>query len=234
MTRPSRPDMRQHWDRFGRENPMFYIETTREEWSREEFLSSGAETVDMVMEWLGEEGPRERALEIGCGLGRLSHHLARSFQRVDGVDVAPSMIEQGNQMGLRDNVQLHLISGADLEAFESGNYDLVFSYLVFQHVPDAEVLRRYLHEIARVLKPGGRAVLQYDTRPEGILLKLYKSLPDPLLPRAHRRFIRRYRRRAQWLREEIRTAKLEVLDERAPNTAEHFFMLASRPDSPGR
>ncbi len=52
------------------------------------------------MDYLGDRQisfPKRRALDFGCGVGRLTQALARHFNIVDGVDIAPSMIELANQ-----------------------------------------------------------------------------------------------------------------------------------------
>ena len=77
-----------------------------------------------------------------------------------------------------------------------------------------------------MLAPNGRAVLQFDTRIDGVWLRLYKSLPDRLLPRLHRRYIRRYRRRADRIRTLLAAAGLHVVDEGHPVSPDHVLLLA--------
>jgi hypothetical protein len=50
---------------------------------------------------------------------------------------------------------VHLTSGADLAMFAADYFDFVYSYIVFQHIPDREVVLNYLREGQRVLKDGG-------------------------------------------------------------------------------
>ena len=218
-------DMRLHWDRFADEDAMHYIDTARETWDRDEFLASGEAVVDEALDWAGDNVGRGRALDIGCGLGRFSHHLARHFERVDGVDISDAMIARARDMGLRDNVRLTRVSGSDLGPFEAECFDFAFSYLVLQHIPEERDVLSYLRELRRVLKPTGRAVLQFDTRRESWPARLYKALPDALLPRAHRRFIRRYRRDADRLRRALKELGFDVIAERGEETAEHFLLL---------
>jgi ubiquinone/menaquinone biosynthesis C-methylase UbiE len=124
-------------------------------------------------------------------------------------------------------VRFHVVSGADLSPFADASFDLVVSCLVFQHIPGIEAVRSYLREIGRVLSPEGRAVLQFDTRRESLAARLYKSLPDIMLPRAHRRFIRRYRRSAELVRAAMRGEGLAIIAEpRGAGTAEHWFVCA--------
>lgn len=228
MTVEQSPDpraMREHWNAFGGDDAMYYIATRDEAWTPEAFFASGAPLAAQVIDWLPGSLPRRRLLEVGCGIGRITLHFAAAFDHVDGVDIAPSMIEQAKANDPPANVTYAAVDGASLAAFEDDAFDVVFSALVFQHIPDESVVDAYLHEIARVLAPGGRAVLQFDTRPQSFVNRMLKRLPDAVLPRPHRRYIRRYRRPAEALRARFAHAGLAILDERGARESEHFFLL---------
>lgn len=217
--------MREHWREFARSDPMFYIATRAEAWTPEEFFETGREVVEDVLAWAGEGVRRERMLEIGCGMGRMLVHFAPHFTRVDGVDIAPEMIEQAKASGLPDNVNVSLTSGSDLSGFGDSEIDFVFSFVVFQHIPDPAVISSYLREVTRVLRPEGRAVLQFDTRPKTLASRIAFLLPDFVLPRSRRRYIRRYRLDADRVRDMVREAGLELVRERGAGTGGHFLAL---------
>ncbi len=185
-------EMRAHWKAFAAENAMFYIAAEREDWTFDEFKATGKPIVDDLVEWIGPAASRQSALEIGCGLGRLLHHLADHFERVVGVDISPEMIEQAVAFGLPGNVEVEVANGKDLGRRGEAEQDVIVSFLVFQHIPDESIVAGYLREIERVLKPAGKAVLQFDTRPSRAFRRGLLRLPDKLLPRTNRRFIRRY------------------------------------------
>jgi SAM-dependent methyltransferase len=65
---------------------------------------------------------------------------------------------------------LHVTSGADLAPVPDASAELVFSYIVFQHIPSREVIANYVREAARVLKPGGAFKFQLngDQSPEAL------------------------------------------------------------------
>ena len=97
-----------------------------------------------------------RALEIGCGPGRLMKPLSRHFSEIHGVDVSDEMIRLARER-LRDipHAHAHATNGASLAQFADGSFDFVYSYAVFQHIPSRAVVLEYMNEISRVLKPGG-------------------------------------------------------------------------------
>ena len=225
------------WERFAREDPLHYIDPALSRgMTIEEFAASGEPLVASALDWAAPLPGRARAVEIGCGVGRFTVALASRFDRVDAVDVSPTMVALAAQLGLPGNVSLHVGSGRDLEGLPDAAYDLAFSHLVFQHIEDEAVIASYLGEVARVLAPGGVAALQFDTRPPSALATALHALPDPVLPRLHRRGARRRRLAPARLAEWIADAGLVVSRERDPGSAEHWLRLL-RPsvrDGPGR
>jgi SAM-dependent methyltransferase len=66
------------------------------------------------------------------------------------------MIAEARQrLGRYPNVVLHIGSGSDLAFLPDEQFDLAFSYIVFQHIPSRGIIENYVRETARVLKPGG-------------------------------------------------------------------------------
>jgi SAM-dependent methyltransferase len=102
-------------------------------------------------------------LEIGCGVGRITRCFAENFGEVHGIDVAPEMIAQARaRLAEHPNVRFHIGSGFDLQPLPDAHFDFVFSYIVFQHIPSADVIRNYIREAARVLKPLGAFKFQLN------------------------------------------------------------------------
>jgi SAM-dependent methyltransferase len=211
------------WEAFARRDPQYYIDPTYAREGVREFRDVGRGVVDWAVLWAGEHGEQGYALEIGCGVGRNTVHLAPHFEHVDAVDISPTMVRAARERGLPDNVSLHAVSGADLAPFNDERFGFVFSSLVFQHIEKEWMVESYLREVARVLAPGGVVVLQFDTRPDSLLASLARRLPDPLLPRDRRRGMRRHRRRPERLRELAANAGLRFEAEHNPNTAFHWF-----------
>jgi ubiquinone/menaquinone biosynthesis C-methylase UbiE len=122
-----------------------------------------------------------RILEIGCGVGRLlSRLLARTAPKlVIGVDISAGMIAHArNALGTREDVLLATNSGQDLEMIASESIDIAFCNDVFIHVHDIDVMRRYLSEVRRVLKPSG--VFRFNVR-RMVLSTMFSNSPGGLL-----------------------------------------------------
>ncbi len=152
--------MRTEWNGRAREDAHFYVAFGQQNQTEADFLASSAEVMPKFEEEFGRlprSTPSElRALEIGCGPGRLMLPMARHFGAVDGVDISEEMVALARER-LRNlpNVKVHPTSGADLRMFSDCSFDFVYSYIVFQHIPDKEVVLNYLREAQRVLKAGG-------------------------------------------------------------------------------
>ena len=154
--------MKRDWNERARENAKWYINTVRVQQDEAEFDETGRAEVDKLLRaelgflTQGREPRTLRLLEIGCGIGRMTKHLAALFGEVHAVDVSGEMIRQARER-LRDlpNVHCHETSGCDFAALPDDYFDLVFSAYVFQHVPSAMVIRANLVDAFRVLKPGG-------------------------------------------------------------------------------
>jgi 2-polyprenyl-3-methyl-5-hydroxy-6-metoxy-1,4-benzoquinol methylase len=101
-----------------------------------------------------------RSLDFGCGVGRLLGPFARISKQAVGVDVAPSMLEIAERnlkaMGI-DNVQ-YVLSDDSLSRVE-GDFDLVNSFIVLQHIPP---VRGYqiLQALLTKVRKGGCASFQ--------------------------------------------------------------------------
>jgi SAM-dependent methyltransferase len=123
-----------------------------------------------------------RVLEVGCGPGRLSIRLARQHGLdVTGVDLDPAMIQRArvntnaDRQGNGDERQPSFLVGdvASL-AFPDGSFDLVVSTLSMHHWANPTA---GLAEIARVLRPGARALV-WDFRPG--LVAFHAHVPNPV------------------------------------------------------
>lgn len=104
----------------------------------------------------------DAVLNIGCGVGRVDKYLAPRVRELCAIDVSGEMIRlAGKRLAGLPNVRLREVGNREfLAAFEAGRFDLVFSFLVLQHL-EREDAFLYLRDAHRVLKPGGRLVTQF-------------------------------------------------------------------------
>jgi SAM-dependent methyltransferase len=218
---------RDAWDRRAESDLYSSIESSRRDWTGEEFFADGRRTVEQAMRWVGNSVERGRMLEVGCGVGRTAIAFAQLFEFVEGVDISPRMIDSARERGLPENVHLRATDGESLEPFEDASFDFVFSEHVFQHIASEAVVGGYLREIGRVLKPGSAALLQFDTRRKGLGTALYGLVPPRFLPRERREHMRRYRRSPGWVRAAAGDAGLALEWERDPGTHWHWLMLTA-------
>lgn len=155
--------MREDWDLRARANAPFYVCTTAAD-SPAAFEASGERDLEAyVLDGL-DVSPRWRALEIGCGVGRLLRPLAGRVERVVGVDVSAAMLARARDYceGL-PNVDLAL-TGGGLDFLPDAGFDFVFSHIVFQHLPRKAYAERYFRDAFRVMAPGGILRVQVDGR----------------------------------------------------------------------
>lgn len=96
--------------------------------------------------------PGERILDLGCGDGTLSEHIAHLGATVVGVDASASMVEAARARG----VTAHVMDGHQL-AFEH-EFDAVFSNAALHWMLDPQTV---LAGVKRALKPGGRFVAEF-------------------------------------------------------------------------
>jgi len=158
--------MREEWDRRAGEDARFYIASGSAE-SDEAFRASGErELTDVVLDGIALD-PSAEALEIGCGVGRLLVPLAKRVAVAHGVDISPVMIEKSAAFCREaPNVRTAVTDGT-LSVLPEASLDFVFSFIVFQHIPSREPIRRYVEEAARILRPGGLFRFQVDGRWRG-------------------------------------------------------------------
>ncbi len=129
-----------------------------EEWNASaEWKQSLIDSV--LLEWI----PADRAvLEIGPGAGRWSSVLAPRASRLVLVDVSERPLELCRErLAGAGNVEYVLSSGSDLPGVADRSVDAVWSFDVFVHVAPLDQ-DRYLAQIARVLAPGGVAVIHHS------------------------------------------------------------------------
>jgi ubiquinone/menaquinone biosynthesis C-methylase UbiE len=122
---------------------------------------------DVLARWIPDGGV---VLEIGPGAGRWSEVLALRASRLVLADVSERPLELCRErLGGDARIEYVLCTGSDLPGVEDGSIEAVWSFDVFVHVAPGDQAAP-LGEIARVLAPGGTAVVHHaDGRNRGRL-----------------------------------------------------------------
>ncbi len=107
----------------------------------------------------------ESLADIGCGVGLIALTLAPWLERIQALDISPALIERArkNLEGV-NNVDLEVGSLTKLP-LEGACVDKLLAYSVLQYLGDESNVSQALREVARVLKPGGRALLAASPDP---------------------------------------------------------------------
>jgi ubiquinone/menaquinone biosynthesis C-methylase UbiE len=182
--------LRKHWDLFATSDPLWAILTNPDRkgsrWDVHEFFETGVREIEQSMQQVLALNPglgKRRALDFGCGVGRLTQALARHFERVDGVDISASMIQQANAYNQHGSRCQYVVNQrSDLRIFPDQHFDFIYSSITLQHMPP-RYSRRYIAEFMRVLAPGGAVLFQLPSE---------TRIPGSAIGRATRTFYYRF------------------------------------------
>ena len=164
-------ELQKHWNQFGKRDPLWAILTWNDKkdnkWNPDEFFETGKQEIKDVMQYvetLGLLQRRGRALDFGCGVGRLTQALANYFDEVVGIDIAPSMVKLAKQYNRFGSRCVYQVNSADnLRLFSDQEFHFIYTNIVLQHMrPDYQ--KSYIKEFLRVLKPQGVLIFQLPSR----------------------------------------------------------------------
>ncbi len=162
------------YEKFGAEEPFYavltYDQYKRDQLDPEQFFGTGEKLIDERMQALAARQltvDRTRALDFGCGVGRLTNALARHFDEVVGVDVSSTMIRQANDLRRQENCSFVVNKRQDLSIFPEGHFSFVYSDITIQHIP-TPAAENYIRDFLRLLTPGGLALFLVPDGPQHV------------------------------------------------------------------
>jgi SAM-dependent methyltransferase len=161
----------EEWRALARIDPFYAVATWPDRlgsWTPEEFYAVGtSDWEDFERHWRHawpELGGT--CLEIGCGAGRITQALARSFERVIALDVSEEMLALA-RAAVPDNVEFQLVDATSVP-LQDNSVDAVFTCHVLQHLESLVYVESYLAEAHRVLRPGGALMIQLGMLAQGM------------------------------------------------------------------
>lgn len=167
------------WEEFAQLDPMWAIITDKNKkynkWNNKEFFETGKREIKNFLinvKKLNIKIKFGTALDFGCGIGRLTRALSKYFKKIYGVDISPSMIELANKYNkYPDKCDYILNDKDDLSIFKDNSFDFIYTNIVLQHIPDKKIIKNYLIEFLRILKPEGLLYFHLPTVPDYTLIK---------------------------------------------------------------
>lgn len=165
-------DTDSEWERWGAKDPYFGVRTeerfrkgnmTAE--IKKEFFDSGKSLIDHVIDQsrrhLDADFEPQRALDFGCGTGRMVIPLSRICKEAVGVDVSESMLREAENNCREFSIEnVSLYKADDSLSSINGRFDFIHSYIVFQHIP-ADRGQQIFINLLDHLDDGGICVLHF-------------------------------------------------------------------------
>lgn len=126
----------------------------------------------------------QTCIEIGPGGGRWTRYLL-GFEKLYVVDYHQELLDELAKNFARPNIIAIKNSGTNFPGIPDQSIDFVFSFGVFVHL-DLPLVIAYMAEIFRVLRPSGRAVIQYSdkTKPEAAANTGFSDLRPSIVRKA--------------------------------------------------
>jgi len=170
--------IRSDYDRIALEDP-FFGTVGNSNRDLELYFKHGQQQVMGILsnvQRLGLDLTNGKALDFGCGIGRVTRALATQFDEVYGLDISSSMIALANHYN-GDLLRCHFRCHSDyrLKLFADDLFDLIVGINVFRYIP-AELSRAYVKEFMRIIKPGG--FVYFETSEARLWRRIF---PDSLL-----------------------------------------------------
>lgn len=183
---------KEQWELLGRTDPYYAVATfdkfkskSLDDVLKDEFFATGREHVEFVAEEyelrFGDDFRPDRALDFGCGVGRLVLPFAEKAAHVTGVDISDNMLSEA-----RRNCESRGLSNVDLLQTEEFlrsdvDFDFVHSFIVFQHI-DPRIGMPLFSKIVKRLKPGGAGAIHFtyathDGGKQALSFRLYRDYP---------------------------------------------------------
>lgn len=171
-------DTIRNWETLGKKVPLRAILNDKDKnnttWDFAEFMETGRSEIKKLLEYISTQKKNisyGRALDFGCGAGRLTQAIAPHFKETHGVDAASSMITLANQHNAyRPSCTYHVNKENNLSLFKDNYFDFIYSNITLQHM-EPTYAENYIREFIRTLKKDGVLVFQIPSELKSIATK---------------------------------------------------------------
>jgi SAM-dependent methyltransferase len=158
----------QGWDSYAQRRKESEGTSVGDVWSNPRTIGIDVDRPEDVVPYLDREvftpffGHAEVLLEIGPGAGRFTEVLLPKCDKLIAVDTSSTMLGLlKERFADQDKIEYVLSKGRGLRRVPDSSVDAAFSYGVFVHLQHWDIYN-YLAELHRVLKPGGKALIQHS------------------------------------------------------------------------
>ncbi|MGD0954379.1 MAG: class I SAM-dependent methyltransferase [Methanotrichaceae archaeon] len=180
-------DVQSNWNNYAKKSPLWAIigpsRKSNKEWVKEDFFATGIDEINTILSELQAlriDLRKGRALDFGCGVGRLTQALATHFSEVDGIDIAPEMIQLARKYNRYGNVcKYYLNESETIDLFGDNTFDFIYCNLVLQHMKP-EFSKQYINEFFRILAPKGVVIFQIPSNMLNIYCKVFYKMLFPI------------------------------------------------------
>ncbi len=157
------------WESLGKTDPLWAVLSDNSKrfnnWDLEEFLKTGDREVGFIWNNINNFNIKintNKMLDFGCGVGRLTRKWQKYFNFYIGCDISSSMIKKAKEIN-KENANF-IVTGENLNNFSNNDFDFIYSAIVLQHLPNKKIIKSYLLEFNRILKPNGLLVFQLPSK----------------------------------------------------------------------
>jgi len=185
--------LKEFWSNYGNDEPYWSV-LTEEKYGKkyihkhqEEFYKTGVGSQKKMMDALNRSGISIKkfstCLEFGCGVGRVTVHLAKLFKSVIACDISTPHLKIAEEYAKRNGFDNILFQNtlSPNELLEFKNVDVVFSIIVLQHNPPP-LITEYIKMFLSILNKGGVAFFQATTYLKGYKFSIddyIKNIDEP-------------------------------------------------------
>jgi len=124
-----------------------------------DFIEAKYDFIDQMLTFSKVDTPK-KVLDVGCGIGGTSRYIAKRFPEaeVTGITISPEQQRRATALAAErgiPNAKFELCDALNMK-YEDNSFDFVWACESGEHMPDK---KKYVEEMSRVLKPGGRIVI---------------------------------------------------------------------------